>query len=212
MRNSAHLALALLFACASESTMADGVYVANVRYEKLVPRWPDSCNQRMGAPDKPVPRRSDGQQEICISNACGWSEVSLRPVQTLIGSKRSRAFVYRSEVGEWCKPRVFPAQNPVLVDEQDGRMEFFRLYRTDKNQLALAPVPYSQIHGVQLSKLTPTDSPAPFTEVFYAASTRMTPEELEAARRNPSLTERGDGFYFAKLVTLQALRSAIAAP
>ncbi len=201
----------VLFFLSGRVAIADGIYTAELEYEKLVPRWPDSCNQNMGAPDTPSKPSADGLVEVCISNSCGWSEISLKQVNTVFGQRRSKELMYRAQIGEWCKPLIFPSQKSVLVDEHNGTMSFLPLYRTDKDELAIAPQPNGYVHGIPLSQITPTGRPAERVTVLLGAASEMTPEQLVSARSNPFLNERDGFFMFTRLITMADLKAAMAA-
>jgi hypothetical protein len=193
---------------------ADGVYVANLMYEKLVPPWPNSCNQNMGAPDAPAKVHPDGIEEVCISTQCGWSEAALKPVETLAGKKRVRTFKYRQQLGIYCKPLTFPEVwpvLPVLVDEQSERMTFHQLYQTVGGELGLPPNPNVKVHGIPLSRIDPTGRAEEYVRVAFGVTARMTAEQVASARNNPNLTERGDSFWFTNLITISDLKAALAA-
>ena len=158
------------------------------------------------------------QNQICISNACGWSEVSLRVTERLSGSVPHRVRL-RSHVGEWCRPIFYGEYFDPLVVVTGARdpiaegvsFEFFPLFTAGSDNLAFVPYPYSpfailpnKLSSEQLESLL-----KPIPPYIFKSKEELPQEQIQRLLQLSYVCEQGDDLAYCKAISLADFKKAI---
>ena len=151
-----------------EPLLAPSVVLATLQSEAFIPkRTAGSCETFSGE------HESLSEDQICVSNSCGFGEATFRVDTLLVGSVRPTGGVLRYALNEWCEPE-FPLSRDVLLvavdvyDAAAGEHEFRyeRTFRTEEGELYLVPDVITDINGIELRALAkPLDDPLVYGEV-----------------------------------------------
>jgi hypothetical protein len=156
-------------------------------------------------------------QEICVSNACGWSEAHLKVMESVVGHA-SRQVRLRGMVGEWCRPLFFNKRPMIVVTgTQDATTESVRFETyplidlgadgfafippADSESLLQAQMPQGSLDSL-LKPIAPRD---------FRLKEEMAKEELSYWLNFPFVCEHEDRIAYCKAILLKDLEKALRA-
>lgn len=190
------------------------VFVGKLQSETLTVAEPGEICRKAQAHEPPAPA---GMENICVSNACGWSDARVQVVEPIAGRVRTRLVTLRSELGEWCRP-IFAgvASDPVLVatggvNPQTGlsRFETYRLIEVAPGQQVFVPDPPSLSLAPWPLDLQPLLKP--IRPVAFKSLDRVSTQERADLLRLPYVCQEGTQLAYCKAVYLSDLKRAISA-
>lgn len=205
------LLLILSGSCASPAPDR-AVFVGKLQSETLTIAEPGEICREAQAHGSPAPA---GMENICVSNACGWSDARVQVVEPIAGRVRARLVRLRSQLGEWCRP-IFAgvASDAVLVatagvNPQTGlsRFETYRLIEVAPGQQAFVPDPPSLSLAPWPLDLQPLLKP--IHPVSFKSLELVSAQERADLLRLPYVCQQGTELAYCKAVYLSDLKGAI---
>jgi hypothetical protein len=191
------------------------VFVGRVQSETLKLAQPGEICRELETRSSPTP---PGQMHVCVSNACGWSDASLRVVEPIAGSVPAGTVRLRSMLGEWCRPLfVGRTSGPVLVasagvDPQTGvtRFETYRVIEVAPGQQAFVPQQPSLSLAPWSLDLRPLLKP--IRSISFESVDKLSAQERTALLLLPYVCQEGTELVYCKAVYLSDLKAALGSP